>query len=138
MLTLLVVNPRNTVSQIINFSLGNMYLFSYVGSILICFHNGSSICIILCNICQPLHCVVEACENLSVFTHIVNAKLKCSINDSIKSKYPYIKCVNEDAECTLCSVKFCIACGGRSGVVNRVKKKQTKKEQAGCSEQSFQ
>jgi hypothetical protein len=42
MLTLLVVNPQNTISQIINFSVGNMSLFSiYVGSILICFHNGS-------------------------------------------------------------------------------------------------
>jgi hypothetical protein len=49
------------------------------------------------------------------------AKCKCSINDSIKSEYPFIKVVNENAECTLCNAKFCIAHSGRSDVVNHVK-----------------
>jgi hypothetical protein len=72
MLTLLVANPQKTVSQIISFSVSNMSFFSiYVGSILICFHNGSSVCIILCILCGPLGCVVSACENISVFIHIV-------------------------------------------------------------------
>jgi hypothetical protein len=55
--------------------------------------------------------VVKACENLSVYIHIVMAKCKCSINDSIKSEYPFIKCVNENVKCTLCNLKFCIAHG---------------------------
>jgi hypothetical protein len=98
MLTLLVANPQNTVSQIISFSVGSVFFSIYVDSILICFHNGSSVCIILCILCRPLRCVVKACENLSVYIHtsIVIAKRKCSINDSIKSEYPFIKGVNEN------------------------------------------
>jgi hypothetical protein len=85
-----------------------MPLFSiYVGSILICFRNGSSVCII---ICQSLCCAVIAKRN-------------CNINDSIKSEYPYIKSVNENVECKLCNAKFCIAHGSRSDVVNHVKNK---------------
>jgi hypothetical protein len=66
---------------------------------------------------------VRACENLSVIIHIVIAKRKCSCNDSIKSEYPFIKGVNENAECALYNAKFCIAYGGRSDVVNHVKTK---------------
>jgi hypothetical protein len=44
----------------------------------------------------------------------VMAKRKCSINDCVKSDYPFIKGVNENVECTLCNAKFCIAHGGRS------------------------
>jgi hypothetical protein len=64
---------------------------------------------------------MRACENLSVFIHIliVLAKCKCSINDSIKSEYPFIKGVNVNAECTLCNAKFFIAHGGRSDVLNQ-------------------
>jgi hypothetical protein len=51
------------------------------------------------------------------------AKRKRSINDSIKSEYPFIKHVKENAECTLRKAKFCIAQGGRSDVINRVKQK---------------
>jgi hypothetical protein len=58
---------------------------------------------------------VRACENLLVFIHVVMTKHNCSINDSIKSEYPFIKGVNEIVECTLCSTKFCIA-HGRSDV----------------------
>jgi hypothetical protein len=54
------------------------------------------------------------------------AKRECSINDSIKSEYPFIKGVNEKVECTLCNAKFCIAHGGRSDVVNHVKTKKKK------------
>jgi hypothetical protein len=84
----------------------------YVGSILICFHNGSSVCIILCILCRPLRCVVRACENLSLFIHIVMAEHKCSINDNVKSEYPFFKGVNENAERTLRKTKFRIAHGG--------------------------
>jgi hypothetical protein len=95
--TLLVDNRQNTVSQIICFSVGKMSIFSiYVGSILIFFHNGTSVCIILCNLCRPLRCAMRVSESLSVFTHIVMAKRKCSINDSIKSEYLFIKGVNEN------------------------------------------
>jgi hypothetical protein len=121
MLTLLVANPQNRISQIISFSVGNTYfLLIYVGSILICFHNGSSVCIIPCILCRPLRCVVRACENVSVSIHIVMAEREYSINDSIKSQYPFINGVNENVECTLCNAKFCIAHGGRSDVVNHV------------------
>jgi hypothetical protein len=58
-------------------------------------------CIILCILCRPLSCVVRACENVSAFVHIVRAKRKCSINDGIKSEYPFIKAVNENVECML-------------------------------------
>jgi hypothetical protein len=106
-LTLLVTNPLNKISQIISFSVGNIYFFSiYVGSILICFHNGSSVCIILCILRRPLRCVVIACENLSVFIRIVMATRQVSINDSIKSEYPFIKVMNENGECTLCNAKI--------------------------------
>jgi hypothetical protein len=37
------------------------------------------------------------------------AKRKFSNNDSIKSEYQFIKGVNENVECTLCNMKFCIA-----------------------------
>jgi hypothetical protein len=53
-------------------------------------------------------------------------KRNCSINDNIKSEYPFIKGVNENAECTLCNVKFCIAHGGRSDDVSRVKRRKYK------------
>jgi hypothetical protein len=43
----LVASPKNTISQIISFSVGNI-LFIYSGSIFICFRNGSSVYIILC------------------------------------------------------------------------------------------
>jgi hypothetical protein len=114
MLTLPVANPQNTISQIISFFIGNLFFFFfiYVGSILICFHNGSSVCIILCILCRLLRCVVRACENVSVFLHVVMAKRKCSINGSIKSEYPFTQGVNENVECTLCKAKFCIAHGG--------------------------
>jgi hypothetical protein len=49
------------------------------------------------------------------------AKCKRRISDSIKSEYLFIKGVNENAECTLCNVNFCIAHGGRSDVINHVK-----------------
>jgi hypothetical protein len=90
-----------------------MFFFIYVGSILICFHNGNYVCIILCILCRPLCCVVTAYENLSVFTHIVMEKRKFSINDSIKCIYPFIKGVNEHAERMLCNAKFCIPRGGQ-------------------------
>jgi hypothetical protein len=70
--------------------------------------------------------VLRACENLSVFIHIMMAKCKCSISGSIKSQYPFIKGVNENVECTLCNMKFCIAHGGRSNIVNHVKTKKNK------------
>jgi hypothetical protein len=73
---------------------------------LICFHNGSSVCIILCVLCRPSRSVVRVCENLSVFIHIVMAKRKLSINDCVRSEYPFIKGVNENAECTLCKRNF--------------------------------
>jgi hypothetical protein len=57
MLTLLVANPQNIISQIISFSLA-MSFFIYDGSILICFHNGSSVCIILYIHHRPLCCAV--------------------------------------------------------------------------------
>jgi hypothetical protein len=128
MLTLLEANPQNIISQIISFSVGNMSIlfFIYIGSILICFHNGGSVRIILCILCQLLHCVVTACENLSVFIHVVIAKHKCSINDSIKSEHLFIKGVIENAECKFCNAEFCIAHGCRSDVVNQVKTKQNK------------
>jgi hypothetical protein len=125
MLTIVVSNPQNTISQIIRLVfLLEICLFSiYVGStsILICFHNGSSVCIIVCILFRPLRCVMRACENLSAFIRIVMAKRKCSINDCIKSEYPFIKGVNENAECTLCNAKFCFAHGGRRGVICSVK-----------------
>jgi hypothetical protein len=99
--TLLVSNPQNTISLIIIFSWQYVFLFIYVGSLLIFIHNGSSICIILCILFRPLPCVLRTCENLSVFIHIVTARRKCSINDSIKSEYQFIKAVNENAECML-------------------------------------
>jgi hypothetical protein len=43
MLTLLVTNPQKAISQSISFSVGNMNFFIYVCSILIFFHNGSSV-----------------------------------------------------------------------------------------------
>jgi hypothetical protein len=43
-------------------------------------------------------------------------KHKRSINDSIKSEYPFIKGVNENVECTLCNARFCIANGGLSDI----------------------
>jgi hypothetical protein len=54
------------------------------------------------------------------------AKWKCSINDSIKNEYPFIKGVNENVECTLCNTKFCIAHCGRLDVVSHVKTKKHK------------
>jgi hypothetical protein len=127
MLTLLVANSQNTISQIISFSVGSMSLFSiYVGGILICFYNGSSICIILCIICRLLSFVVTACENLSVFIHIMMTKRKWNINYSIKSEYPFIKSVNENVECMLCNAKFCIAHGGQSNSIYHVKTKRHK------------
>jgi hypothetical protein len=99
-----------------------MFFFIYAGSILICFHNGSSVCSIPCIHCRPLRCVETACKNLSVFVHIVMAKRKCSINDSIKSEYPFINGVNENVKCMLCNAKFYIADGGQSDVVSNVKK----------------
>jgi hypothetical protein len=56
----------------------------------------------------------------------VIAKRKCSINDSIKSGYPFSKVVNEHVECMLCNKKFCIARGGRLDVVIHVKTKTRK------------
>jgi hypothetical protein len=67
---------------------------------------------------------MRACENLSVFFHIVMAKRKCRINESIKSEYLFIKGLNENAECTLSNAKFCTAHGGQSYVVNHVKTKK--------------
>jgi hypothetical protein len=122
MLTLWWLIHKTQFHKLLVFLLAICPFLNYVGSILICFHNGSSVCIILCILCWPLHCVVIACENLSVFIHIVMVKCKCSINDSIKNKYPFTNDVNENAECTLCNIKFCIACGGRSDVVGHVKK----------------
>jgi hypothetical protein len=55
------------------------------------------------------------------------AKRKRSINDSVKSEYPFINGVKENAEWTLCNVKFCIAYGGRSDVVNHMKTKKKHK-----------
>jgi hypothetical protein len=53
------------------------------------------------------------------------SKRKFSINDSIKGIYPFIKGVNENAECTLRNAKFCIAHdGGWSDVVNHMKTKK--------------
>jgi hypothetical protein len=106
MLTLLVANPQNTISHLLVFLLAICLFSIYVGSTLIFFHNGSSVCIILCILCRLLCCVVTACENLSVVIHIVMAKCKCSINDSIKSEYLFIKGANENAECMLCNMKF--------------------------------
>jgi hypothetical protein len=63
---------------------------------MICFHNGSSVFIILCILYRTLRCVVRACENLSVFIHIMMTKRKCIFSDGVKSKYPFIKCVNEN------------------------------------------
>jgi hypothetical protein len=100
-----------------------MSFLIFVGSILICFHKGSSVCIILFILCRPLRCVVAVYENLSVFIHMVMTKRKCSINDTIKTEYPFIKSVNVNVECTLCNAKFCIAHGGRSDLVNFAKKK---------------
>jgi hypothetical protein len=91
MLALLVANPQNKMSQIISFSVSIMSFFIYIGSILICFHDGSSVCITRCILFWLLHCVVRACEISSVFIPVVMAKYKCSINDSIKSEYPFIK-----------------------------------------------
>jgi hypothetical protein len=51
------------------------------------------------------------------------AKHKCSINDSIKSEFPFIKGVNENVECTLCNAKFCITHSGRADVVDYMKTK---------------
>jgi hypothetical protein len=124
MLTLLVSNPQ--FHKLLVFCVGNMSFFSiYVGSILICFHSGSSVCIILCILCRPLRCAVKACENLSVFIPIMMAKCKCSTNDSFKGEYPFIKSVNENGECTLCNAKFCIARGGQSDAINQMKTKNT-------------
>jgi hypothetical protein len=120
MLTLLVANPQNTISQIISMPLAVCLFSIYVGSSLICFHNRSFVCIILCILCGPLRCIVRACKNVFVFNHMVMAKCKCSINDSIKSKYPFIKGVNENLECMLCNTKFCIAHGGQLDVTNHV------------------
>jgi hypothetical protein len=73
---------------------------------------------------HPLHSLstvtlcCESLENLSVFILIVTAKRKCSINDSIKGEYPFIKGLDENTECTLCNAKFCIARGvGRTSYV---------------------
>jgi hypothetical protein len=68
---------------------------------------------------------VTAHQNLSVFIHTVMAKCKCSINDSIKSKYPFVKGVNKNVECTLCNAKFGIAHGGQLDVFH-VKTKEHK------------
>jgi hypothetical protein len=43
---------------------------------------------------------VTSGENLSVFIDIVMAQRKCNINEGIKRKYPFIKGVNENVECT--------------------------------------
>jgi hypothetical protein len=93
MLTLLVANPQNTISQIISFLLAIClgFFFIYVGSILICFHNRISVCNTLCILCQALRCVVTACGNLLVFIYTVMTKCKCSINDSVNSDYLFIK-----------------------------------------------
>jgi hypothetical protein len=56
------------------------------------------------------------------------AKRKCSINDNIKSEYPFIKAVNENAECTLCNAKFCIT-RGQLDVVNHHTIKCTEKQE---------
>jgi hypothetical protein len=53
----------------------------------------------------------------------VTAKRKCTINDSIKIEYPFIKGVNENAESMLCNAKFCIAHGGQLNVIDHVKTK---------------
>jgi hypothetical protein len=74
--------------SIISFSVVNNF-FLYVGIILISFHNGNSVCIILCIVCRPVHCVVTTYVNLPVYIHIVMAERKCSINDSIKSVSVY-------------------------------------------------
>jgi hypothetical protein len=50
------------------------------------------------------------------------AKRKCSINDGIKSEYPFIKGVNEIVECMVCNAKFCIAHGGQSDISHAKKK----------------
>jgi hypothetical protein len=54
------------------------------------------------------------------------AKCKCSINDDIKSEYPFIKGVNGNVKCILCNVKFCIAHGGQLDVISHVKMKKHK------------
>jgi hypothetical protein len=82
------------------------FFFTYVGCIFIFFHNGNSVCTILCIVCLPLRCVMRAFENLSVFIHVVMAKCKCSINESFNSEYTFIKGVNENVECMLCNPKF--------------------------------
>jgi hypothetical protein len=73
---------------------------------------------------------VRACENVLVFIHIMMAKHKCNINDTIKSEYPFIKGVNENGDCTLCNAKFCIAYGGQSDIISHVGGGGT-----GCSKQ---
>jgi hypothetical protein len=124
LLALLMAIPQNTISQIISFSVGNVFFFMYIGSTLIFLYNRSYIFIIFCILCRPLRCVVIACENLSVFIHTVKPNRKCSINDSIKSEYPFIKDVNENAECTLCNAKFSTAYGGPLDVINHMKTKE--------------
>jgi hypothetical protein len=48
--------------------------FPYIGSILIFFHDGSSISIIVCILFRRVGCVVGACENLSGFIRISDGK----------------------------------------------------------------
>jgi hypothetical protein len=72
------------------------------------------------------HCAVLS-ENLLVFIHIVMAKCKCSINDSIHTDHPFIKGANENVECMLHNAKFCTAHGGCLDVVNHVKTKKKNK-----------
>jgi hypothetical protein len=86
---------------------------------LICFHNGSSVCSIPC---RPLRCVERVCVNVSGYIHVVMTRRKCSINDSIKGEYSFIKSLNDNTECTLWNTRFIIAHGGRSDVVDDVKK----------------
>jgi hypothetical protein len=49
--------------------------------------------------------------------------------------YQLMKGMNENAECTYCKAKFCIAHGGLSEVVSHVK---TKRTLTASSKQSFQ
>jgi hypothetical protein len=123
MLTLLVANPQNTISQIISFSGGSLFFFNLCWYYFDLLPQRKFCCIILCIFCRLLCYVVTDCENLLVVIHIVMAKWKCRINDNIKSEYPFIKGVNENHECTLCNAKFCTAHGGQSDIVNHMKTK---------------